>query len=152
MKIEYQHEDDTGEAFRLSKDQIEGETNIATLLKWSDELASKSDDITAQIEAHVLTEIEADDWLIPARDALTYAKMGHSRIQRRLRKLGVTSEDQDRIASLREHVAKLKTDLAKSRVSIAIASAAREILSDEVYGAVAKRADQLLGVPDALAA
>lgn len=145
MIIEYEHQDDAAAGkLRITSEQIETETNIATLLRWQESLDSTVGDIIAQLEAHTVSGISNDDWVIPARDALGFAKMGLRRVTRRLEKLGHTAEDRDRIAKLQDANASLKQALTKAKRDTAFAAAAKEVLSNELFGAVSKRADELM--------
>jgi hypothetical protein len=144
MIVEYEHRDDSAEKLRLTKEHIEAETNIATLLRWSEALDATVGDISSQIEAHVLSGVDDDDWLIPARDALGFCKMGLRRVGKRLEKLGHGGEDRDRLTRLQDANASLKAALVKCRRDTAFAAAAKDVLSNELYGAVSKRADELM--------
>lgn len=135
---------------RIDRHAIEAETDVAKLLHWRGELDALVGDVTAQIEAHMAIGAPDKTRLMQCRDALAFARMGRKRVTRRLEALGHVLEwEGRRLEELNKTNRGLQKQVLRGKLDAALAAAARELLADDVFGRLAKRADEILAAEGA---
>jgi len=72
----------------FTKEEIDGNAEIASLIDWWDEMDDQAKRVRAAVDIRALGNVSEDEWFFRASDRYSYCETAKSRIEKKLFRLG----------------------------------------------------------------